>query len=90
MCTPKKACWSEFEMLFHNLLINRYYPIFALHKKLYSAIMSIIQTLRDRAAILVFGIIAISLIGFLVQDAFVGRTSSLFRGSTSLTGLNRW
>jgi peptidyl-prolyl cis-trans isomerase D len=86
LCTPKKACWSEFEMLFHNLLINRYYPIFALHKKLYSAIMSIIQTLRDRAAILVFGIIAISLIGFLVQDAFVGRTSSLFRGSTSSLG----
>ena len=48
--------------------------------------MSIIQTLRDRAAILVFGIIAISLIGFLVQDAFVGRTSSLFRGSTNTLG----
>ncbi|MFT3703593.1 MAG: SurA N-terminal domain-containing protein [Agriterribacter sp.] len=35
--------------------------------------MSIIQTIRDKAAILVFGIIAISLIGFLIQDAYVGR-----------------
>ena len=48
--------------------------------------MSIIQTIRDRAAILVFGVIAISLIGFLVQDAFVGKTSSLFRGNAKTVG----
>ncbi len=34
--------------------------------------MSIIQSLRDRAAILLTSLIALSLIGFLVQDAFIG------------------
>lgn len=48
--------------------------------------MSIIQTIRDKAAILVFGIIAISLIGFLVQDAFVGRGSHFFSEPTSTIG----
>lgn len=35
--------------------------------------MSIIQSIRDRAAAIVFGAIAVSLIAFLLQDAFVGR-----------------
>ncbi|MFZ9660948.1 MAG: peptidylprolyl isomerase [Chitinophagaceae bacterium] len=48
--------------------------------------MSIIQQLRDKSAILLSGIIAISLIGFLVQDAFVGRSSSLFSGPSSTVG----
>ncbi|HEX5027111.1 MAG TPA: peptidylprolyl isomerase [Agriterribacter sp.] len=48
--------------------------------------MSIIQTIRDKAAVLVFGIIAISLIGFLVQDAFVGRGSHLLTGTASSVG----
>ena len=35
--------------------------------------MSIIQQIRDKAAWLVFGVIALSLMGFLLMDAFVGR-----------------
>ncbi|MCC6286751.1 MAG: peptidylprolyl isomerase [Chitinophagaceae bacterium] len=48
--------------------------------------MSIIQTIRDRAAILVFGIIAISLIGFLIQDAFVGRGRGSFQSASKTIG----
>jgi peptidyl-prolyl cis-trans isomerase D len=49
-------------------------------------IMSIIQSLRDKSAVLLTGLIAISLLGFLVQDAFIGRTSGLMSGSTSSVG----
>ncbi len=48
--------------------------------------MSIIQSLRDRAAVLLTGLIAISLIGFLVQDAFVGRSKGMFTGRSSTVG----
>lgn len=48
--------------------------------------MSIIQTIREKAAVLVFGIIGLSLIGFLVQDAFVGRTNNFFDSPTSTVG----
>ncbi len=48
--------------------------------------MSIIQQLRDRAAILLTTLIALSLLGFLVQDAFVGGTNNLFAGNTSTVG----
>lgn len=48
--------------------------------------MSIIQQLRDRAAILLTSLIALSLLGFLVQDAFIGRSSSLFAGNSSTVG----
>ena len=48
--------------------------------------MSIIQSLRDKAAILLTSLIALSLIGFLVQDAFIGRSKGLFSGSTSIVG----
>src|SRR6478736_8629446 len=48
--------------------------------------MSIIQQLRDKAAVLLTGLIALSLIGFLVQDAFIGRSSGLFAGRTSTVG----
>lgn len=48
--------------------------------------MSIIQQLRDKAAVLLTGLIALSLIGFLVQDAFIGRSSGLFAGQTSSVG----
>ena len=40
--------------------------------------MSIIQKIRDRAALLLTGLISISLIGFLVQDAFIGKGGSIF------------
>ena len=43
-------------------------------------IMSIIQQIRDKAAWLVFGLIALSLIGFLLMDA---RSSKFFGGSRS-------
>ena len=47
--------------------------------------MSILQTIRDRAAWLVFGLIALSLIGFLLMDAFVGR-SRLFGNRSTVIG----
>jgi peptidyl-prolyl cis-trans isomerase D len=48
--------------------------------------MSIIQQLRDKSAVLLTGLIALSLIGFLVQDAFIGRSSGLFSERTSSVG----
>jgi len=48
--------------------------------------MSIIQSLRDKAAVLLTGLIALSLIGFLVQDAFIGRGSGAFTGNTTTVG----
>src|SRR5215467_4137538 len=48
--------------------------------------MSIIQQIRDKAAWLVFGLIALSLVGFLLMDAFVGR-SRLFGGSSNTVGV---
>lgn len=40
--------------------------------------MSIIQQIRDKAAVLLTTLIALSLLGFLVQDAFVGGGSNFF------------
>lgn len=48
--------------------------------------MSIIQQIRDKAAVLLTALIAISLIGFLVQDAFVGRSGNMFSGRPSSVG----
>jgi peptidyl-prolyl cis-trans isomerase D len=47
--------------------------------------MSIIQTIRDKAAWLVFGIIALSLLGFLLMDAFVGRSGRGLLGGDQTT-----
>ena len=47
--------------------------------------MSIIQQIRDKAAWLVFGVIALSLIGFLAMDAFVGRGGGGMFGRQSTT-----
>jgi peptidyl-prolyl cis-trans isomerase D len=47
--------------------------------------MSIIQQIRDKAAWLVFGLIALSLVGFLLMDAFVGR-GRFFGGSSNTVG----
>ena len=48
--------------------------------------MSIIQKIRDKAAVLLSSLIALSLIGFLVQDAFIGKSSSAFTSRTSTVG----
>ena len=48
--------------------------------------MSIIQQIRDRAAVLLTGLISISLIGFLVQDAFVGKGGSMLSGQSTTVG----
>jgi len=50
--------------------------------------MSIIQSLRDKAAILLTSLIALSLIGFLVQDAFIGRGSGASGPSSSVGSVN--
>ncbi|HMH33457.1 MAG TPA: SurA N-terminal domain-containing protein [Puia sp.] len=47
--------------------------------------MSIIQQIRDKAAWLVFGLIALSLVGFLLMDAFVGK-SRIFGGDSNTIG----
>ncbi|MBE7173733.1 MAG: SurA N-terminal domain-containing protein [Williamsia sp.] len=47
--------------------------------------MSIIQQIRDKAAWLVFGVIALSLLGFLAMDAFVGRGGGGMFGRRSTT-----
>ncbi|MBI1781630.1 MAG: SurA N-terminal domain-containing protein [Sphingobacteriales bacterium] len=46
--------------------------------------MSIIQSIRDKAAAIIFGAIAVSLIAFLLQDAFYGRGSGSSNRITSL------
>jgi peptidyl-prolyl cis-trans isomerase D len=48
--------------------------------------MSIIQQIRDRAALLLTGLISISLIGFLVQDAFIGKGGSMFGSQVTSVG----
>src|SRR3954469_5788347 len=49
--------------------------------------MSIIQQIREKAAWLVFGVIALSLMGFLLMDAFVGRGGhGLFSGNSTTVG----
>jgi len=48
--------------------------------------MSIIQQIRDRAAVLLTGLISISLIGFLVQDAFIGKGGSMFDSQVTSVG----
>ncbi len=49
--------------------------------------MSIIQNIRDKAAWLVFIVIALSLLGFLLMDAFVGGSGrGLFGGNTTTLG----
>ena len=47
--------------------------------------MSIIQVIREKAAWLVFGLIALSLVGFLLMDAFVGK-SRLFGNRSTVVG----
>src|SRR5579872_1666318 len=51
-------------------------------------IMSIIQQIREKAAWLVFGLIALSLIGFLLMDAFVGRSRIFGNRSTVVGSVN--
>ena len=50
--------------------------------------MSVIQQIRDKAAWLVFGLIALSLIGFLLMDAFVGKSRMLGGNSTEIGVVN--
>ncbi|MEP6616463.1 MAG: peptidylprolyl isomerase [Ginsengibacter sp.] len=48
--------------------------------------MSIIQTIRDKGAAIVIGVIALSLIGFLLMDARSGASKGLFSGNTTTIG----
>ncbi len=48
--------------------------------------MSIIQKIRDKAAVLLTTAIALSLIGFLVQDAFIGKTGNSFASPSTTVG----
>lgn len=48
--------------------------------------MSIIQTIRDKAAWIIIAAIALALIAFIVQDAFSGRSGGLFGGQSTTLG----
>lgn len=48
--------------------------------------MSIIQTIRDKGAAIVIGVIALSLIGFLLMDARSGAAKGLFGGNNTVVG----
>jgi len=48
--------------------------------------MSIIQTIRDKAAWIIIAAIALALIAFIVQDAFSGRSGGLFSGQSTTLG----
>ena len=48
--------------------------------------MSIIQTIRDKGAAIVIGVIALSLIGFLLMDARSGASKGLFGGNSTEIG----
>lgn len=50
--------------------------------------MSIIQKLREKAGWLVFGLITLSLLGFLLMDAFVGRSRLFGNHSTTVGVIN--
>ena len=50
--------------------------------------MSIIQQLRDKSAVLLTGFIALSLIGFLIQDAFIGKGGGARATSSSVGSIN--
>lgn len=50
--------------------------------------MSVIQRIRDKYAALVIGIIALSLIGFILMDAFVGRGKSMGNSNGSIGKVN--
>ena len=47
--------------------------------------MSIIQSIRDKAAWIIIGLIALALIAFIVQDAFQNR--SMFGGNSTTIGV---
>ncbi len=48
--------------------------------------MSIIQTIRDKGAAIVIGVIALSLVGFLLMDARSGAAKGLFGGNNTTIG----
>lgn len=70
-----------FPRLFHKVFAYFCRP---LNKTPYN-IMSIIQSIRDRAAWIVSGAIALALIAFIVEDGF--RNKSIFGGSTTTMGV---
>jgi peptidyl-prolyl cis-trans isomerase D len=50
--------------------------------------MAIIQKIRDKYAKVAGGVIAVALIGFVINDAFNGKSGSIFGNSTSLAKVN--
>jgi peptidyl-prolyl cis-trans isomerase D len=68
-----------------STLVSRAFCVFlpSVNKTPYN-IMSIIQSIRDRAAWIVSGAIALALIAFIVQDGF--HNKSMFSGSTTSIG----
>ena len=75
-------------MFFHNLF-NNYIPLFlpSLKFNTYN-IMSVIQSIRDRGAWIVFAVIALALIAFILQDGMGRKGGSMFGNSSSLGKVN--
>jgi len=84
----QKAMQKQVSKVFPQFVHMLNYPIFAIlffKKETHLLIMSIIQTIRDKAAWIMIILIGISLLGFLVQDAFVGKTGRGLFGSNNTT-----
>ncbi|HNP44682.1 MAG TPA: SurA N-terminal domain-containing protein, partial [Panacibacter sp.] len=50
--------------------------------------MSVIQRIRDKAAWFIFGAIALSLLAFILQDAFSGKGGGFFANKTTVGKVN--
>lgn len=75
-------------MFFHNLFNDIITPIFAILKTNTYNIMSVIQSIRDRGAWIIFAIIALALIAFILQDGMGRRGGGFFSNTTSLGKVN--
>lgn len=81
--TPE-ACFGVFSTICSYAKLPYFcHPV--LKKENTYIIMSIIQTIRDKAAWIMIILIGISLLGFLVQDAFVGKTGRGLLGGDNTT-----
>jgi peptidyl-prolyl cis-trans isomerase D len=86
-----KSCIEAGLIGFPQFVGNFIYAIFAILfnrvNRYTSNNMSIIQQIREKAAWLVFGVIGLSLIGFLLMDAFVGGSGQgMFSGNSTVVG----
>src|SRR4029078_9404692 len=78
------ACIYYFIEVFHLLFLSFFTLFLPSSFQNLENTMSIIQTIRDKGAVIVIAIIALSLIGFLLMDSRSG-TGKLFGGGNTTT-----